>query len=681
MISIMACIILLLSLIIPITITMTNETVKKETDDKLRYLAESNSRQMDLVLRPVEYKVDALASMISKSIDVEEYVSDSNYITSYSTMVEGIIKDISETTDGIMAVYFFMNPELKNDVYDACFMDIDNDKVFDKAPTLPINMYRENVDSMSWFYNVKKDGKTRWTKPFDYFGVKMIMCNKPIYIDDKFIGVAGIGIRFETFDGVIKSIQAYETGYAFMLDTDYNYISHPTLTEKDNLMLIQNGEYKSIANAIDKAQSGVLSINFDGVMKRISFSQLINGYTLLITVAENEVYRGNAILRNWIIVLSMTGIFISILIAGFLASRISRPIVKIAGLIEATSNMDLRQCESSGELLKHRDEIGTIFKAVEKLRTALRSKVESIKHTASETSKSTQAIAASTSHAVNSIDQVSNAVDEMAKGTCEQARETQKGSEQLIALADEIEAVTKNSNELMQLTIEVIEVNKKGKEVVNELLVSVNKNIKLAGIIGNSINYLAEKSGSVSSIVEVIQNIAKQTNLLSLNAAIEAARAGELGRGFAVVSDEIRKLAEQTSDSTKVVETILNEIKSEIDKVKEIMDNGASVIYDNSTKTEETEKALHNISEVIERSIEQIDSVNISINKINGRVNIASNSMQDVSAVSEEMAAATQEISASMEEQASTVESISISLKQLESVSQELESSINEFII
>lgn len=658
----------------------SRQIVKEKANENLLYLAQYYSNKMSIEFSDIESKASAISLMISKTFDLENYKGNDNYIVEFDKMISGVIKDVNKDTD-LMGTYFFINPEIKNKAYDIYFADIDNSKTYTRQEILEIESYNESSEDMQWFYNAKKLGKGSWSNPFMYDGVNMISYTTPVVVDNKFIGVVGCDLRYNKLGATIKDIKAYDTGYAFLLNSNYDYIAHPTLTPKDNLRTLNEGQYSFIADKIDSERAGELELQFGGEKKQLSYSTLKNGFVLAITVTEAEIYGEIQQATYYFIILVIFGLIVAVIVSNYFAKRISKPIVKISNYVDKLANFDLRHESEYDYLAKYKDEIGIMYKSVSNMRNSLSEKVNTIKLSADNTAEHSREIELATNEVVLSIEQVSTAIDELANGSSEQAKEAQDSTMKLTTLSQEIEGITKNSSEMKMQTSEVSNFNEEGMEVVEVLKENISKSSQITDDVVGVINVLTSKSGSVGKIVEVINNIASQTNLLALNAAIEAARAGEQGKGFAVVADEIRKLAGQTSESTKDVDRILTEIRNDISKAKEYMDKVSEIVNITNDSALDTEMAFSSISSSINKSIKQIESINGSLESINSNKNDVITSIQEISAVSEESAASTEEISATMAEQSSTIETISGTIKELNSMSENLKLIVDDFVV
>ena len=228
--------------------------------------------------------------------------------------------------------------------------------------------------------------------------------------------------------------------------------------------------------------------------------------------------------------------------------------------------------------------------------------------------------------------------------------------------ASNIDSMANDSDKNLKILVTSI-------ENISSSFEDVSKKIKLLGVNINKIN----------DITNIINDIAEQTNLLALNAAIEAARAGESGRGFAVVADEIRKLAEQSKDSSKDINNLVLGISKETDMVIETTTNVNSELIGQTTLIEESLKSFKNIISAIEAIIPKIENISTSTENINNRKNNVVNMVEKMSSVTAETSASAEEITASSAQMGIASEEVSKSSKTLNEMTKNLMNEINKF--
>jgi methyl-accepting chemotaxis protein/NAD-dependent dihydropyrimidine dehydrogenase PreA subunit len=274
---------------------------------------------------------------------------------------------------------------------------------------------------------------------------------------------------------------------------------------------------------------------------------------------------------------------------------------------------------STGDLTVHLhsdkdDEVGKFYsefnKALEKLRNLLRSLIELINATASASN------------------QISSSSEEMAAGAAEQSSQTNEVAVAIEQMTKTIIATTKNSSAAAEAAKNAGMIAKEGGKVINDTINGMNRIAEVVKTSASTVHALGNSSDKIGEIVQVIDDIADQTNLLALNAAIEAARAGEQGRGFAVVADEVRKLAERTTKATKEIALMIKTIQKDTDGAVESMQKGTEEVERGKLLADE---ASHSLILIIEGSEEV--------------VNIAT----QVAVASEEQAATAEQISRNIE--------------------------------
>ncbi len=219
-------------------------------------------------------------------------------------------------------------------------------------------------------------------------------------------------------------------------------------------------------------------------------------------------------------------------------------------------------------------------------------------------------------NAVNLMMQNEKEMLELATTSEYQAGETNKARTIIHQISDAMSDVSHEANEIAKFASQTSEVAKKGESILSETILSMVTIHETVMDSAQTIKNLGESSMKISNIIEFIDDISKQTNLLSVNAAIEAARAGEHGRGFAVVADEVRKLAERSNTATKEIAHLVSKIQLDTNKAIDSMDKGTSQVKKGSALATEASHALKNIMEVVKNTVVQIESISAASQQV-----------------------------------------------------------------
>lgn len=624
----------------------------------------------------------ALYQSMDATIDIEKLYEE-GYIVNYNDTILGpIVERMTKDAKESLGIFMAFDSKYTGRT-EGIWASLDENGNIKKSLPTGFTNKDENNPKFSWYFDCIRLGDELWSGIYiNNANLNVITYSRPVIVNDTPIGAIGIDLNVEEVVNEIKSIKLYDTGYAFVLNKDFDYLIHPTLDSSSNLKTVNNGEYSYIADEIDNKGIGIIEAKFGGESKIMAFSKLKDGNILILTVPRTEILKD---MYNTIYII-LGVIFIAAIFATalslFLGKRISNPIVFGTKILDLTSKLDLSDIEETKQikdLLNRKDEIGSIFRSTGILREEMRKIIRAIDETTVNIVENTHSLTTATDETTQSINDMAKTVEELAQASMGQAEDAETGSDRLSKLASEIKVAVENGIIVVESSTRAQRINEEGSQAMEDMVDKFEITNKATNIVAENINSLSEKSQSIGSILNTIIGISEQTNLLALNAAIEAARAGEAGRGFAVVADEIRKLSEQTGNATRNIEDILNKIQSEVDITKESMDVSQESLKDANKTLEQVKLGFKEIYGAIITSIESIEILSDKLEMVDNEKEEVILAIQSISSVTEETAASTEELSASMEEQAATMETISNNTNNLASIIEKLEELVNRF--
>ena len=270
-----------------------------------------------------------------------------------------------------------------------------------------------------------------------------------------------------------------------------------------------------------------------------------------------------------------------------------------------------------------------------------------------------------------SVEQMGRAIDGVAQGAQEQANATSKAAEITNQLSRVISQVAGNAAAVVRETDNAASAAKEGYATVTDTLEGMVKIKEKVDLSSAKVEEMGKRSGEIETIVSMIEDISSQTNLLALNAAIEAARAGEAGKGFAVVADEVRKLAEKTSASAKEIGLLIKGIQLTVNEAVTAMEDGAHEVETGLNTAEKAGKALGVIDEVSKRLMKEAEEAASAAEEMAASASELVSSVDSVSAVVEQNTASTEEMAASSAE-------VLVAIENIASVSQENSAAVEE---
>lgn len=380
------------------------------------------------------------------------------------------------------------------------------------------------------------------------------------------------------------------------------------------------------------------------------------------------------------LVLTLAFIILSIIL-GFIISRymnsiIATPITQIADTIQQVSDGNLFL---EDVLVESNDEIGQLGNSLNLMVHNLRSVVGNILDASQQVASTSEELSASSDETTSATEEIANAMNELAEGSSQQARDASETSVVVGKMTSNIEEIVNNVHTVSKISEDVSSEATNGIKESEKAIIKIQRIKEVTEESVSRVKILGSESLKIGEIVEVIRGISDQTNLLALNAAIEAARAGEHGRGFTVVADEVRTLAEQSSNSALEIAELINRIQSETQNVVNVMDIATNEVTEGVQAVNKTGIAFNLIYSEIEKINDGIQQVSKAIGEIaHGSQSLDSN-IEGIAAISQEAAASSQEVSAASEEQAASMVEIANAAQELAELAELLQENVSIF--
>ena len=508
-------------------------------------------------------------------------------------------------------------------------------------------------------------------------GMPVMSFSSAIRDGNTVVGVAGCDLNLSLVADMLSKAKVYDTGKAFLLTKDGNFIYHEKYSIDDSISSVNEPELQTLAPAFFSGSSA-FSESADSFYASTPVGD--SGWVLVLRVPQSEVCASSRALLGIMVGIAVAAFIILSGILFYIARLISVPVEDLAGFAATVAQGDLRKTALPVE---RTDEIGMLHNSFCNMTHNLRKLIRQVSEVAGHIAESSADLSENTKEAAQASEYTAKSVAQVADASRAQSETISSATGLMQESSSSISQVTDVISEIVDSAKATEEATREGQTILSNTISKMNSLKDGTVAVTDTVKELQSSAHEVSSIVEMITNISEQTNLLALNAAIEAARAGEHGKGFSVVADEVRKLAEQSKEATQNISTLLGSNAVQMDKTFRAMEEQTTNVEESVEEIHRSGEKFAAIAELIEGlsgQINHIAEIAASVQKTSHRAvssieNIKSGSSDADTKMQEEVSA----ISSAAEQQSAAMSEIAAASHTLSELGQELQQATKQF--
>ncbi len=494
------------------------------------------------------------------------------------------------------------------------------------------------------------------------------------------VGMVLAAIYVDAVVEKVSDLKLGESGYSLLVSKEGTYIVNPDegAIMKKKISEEEDPAVRTLGEKMLSGEAGVYKFTRTDGKDMIAFYNPIKatGWGMATVAYQDELFApvGN-------VLKIMTGISLALIVlislgVLFTVNRSMKPLAVMMDEMRLLASGDFRNRPSQ---ITVNNELGQLASAVRSMREGVRKVISSVSESSESLSSSAEQLNATTEQSAQASNQVADSIVRVAQGSSEQLDAVNSTSEAIEGLNDSIQSVASKANAAAEHSQEASAVARDGGRTLNEAIGQIKRIEESTLESTKVVTALGERSNEIGQIVDTISGISEQTNLLALNAAIEAARAGEHGRGFAVVADEVRKLAESSQEAAQRIAAIIAETRRDTESAVAGMQAGSEEVRVGAKNIVSMGESFKRIIEIVEDVSGQMQSISQSMGSMAASGQDIVGHIRTIGASSRTAAEEAETVSAATEEQSASVQEIANASNDLARMADELRKEVQKF--
>lgn len=466
--------------------------------------------------------------------------------------------------------------------------------------------------------------------------------------------------QLKLMDNVSKKYENFKTEYKKLQDISSEMLSLAVKNENDNAYDVYLKKMEPQRETANQLIEDIQTLNADNAK----------------TIYQQDSKEAGSIITLLIIVIA-AALVLSISIGLLMTRLITKPIKDIQALFAETEQGDF----TVKGTYQSKDELGLLTSSFNKMVGGVRSIIETVGETSHQVASSSQELSASADESTKASEYISTTIQELAVGSDQQVESVENSRTVIMGMTEFAGRISSNAEKAAATADQTAKMSLEGTKAIDKVSTQMKSINETVVSLSEAFKHLTERSNEIGNITEVITSIAEQTNLLALNAAIEAARAGEQGKGFAVVADEVRKLAEQSARSAEQITRLITIIQNDTKQTMNSVISATGEVKEGLVVVHEAGGAFQKIENSITEVVTQINDVTNLVKNLTAGASEIETAISGVKEVAETAAGGTQTVSAATQEQLASMEEIAAASQILAQNAEELQHLIQKFKI